>query len=800
MKGFNYSYYLVFTALLILGSNLTQAQFINVDVTSYTPQQLVEEFLGAKSSSCISISGVTVKGDDISKGGVVSYGYFDKGTSGFDIDKGVILSTGDALKAKGGNTNLQSEIGVDWAYQDNDLLNVLGYSNTNPTSLEFDFISYISDKVSFEYMFLSEEYDKSKSASGCGYSDVFAFLIKPDGSTDPYTNIALVPGTNDPVSVVNVRGSGGTCPAKNEDYFGSFNPQSSTSLSPTNFNGQTKILTAIANVEIGKKYHIKLVIADQGNPTHDSAVFLKAGSFVGVKDLGADLTLENGTALCTSGSYTIDATPEIFQGNATNYTWYKDGNQIRSGNFPKYTVDYKDPGLYEVVVDLDTNCKLKGHIKIEQQILPIIGTTVFNGVCDDDLDGNAEAILNLYTQQIISNLSPDYGFNIKYFDNPPSNINNPTETPINKIEFSSPSKDAYIWIKPGSCSPTLAKITFIRNALSSFDNSVSTVPFDICDDKLENKKIIDLSSPDYMNDLIPLGYDGKLDFYKSRKGANNKDSKEYLSNTNITLDQKNPKQSYFVRFHQPGLCDNVAEVKFNFKQPKKSTILKDTLVCKGSLTDLDAGLGFTSYKWYRESDPSKTLSINHTVQKLSADNYIVELGFNGCVYKQSVKITEPADLTINNALIEGNKVTVLASQGVPPYQYKLDNGAFQSSNVFDNVTKGDHTIEVIDACESVLRDFSIINIKNVITPNDDGINDFIDYSDLMTKLEPRFEVYDRNGIAVFKGTLENKFIWDGKLNGRSLPTSSYWYILEWNESGNPKRVQNTGWVLLKNRN
>ena len=332
--------------------------------------------------------------------------------------------------------------------------------------------------------------------------------------------------------------------------------------------------------------------------------------------------------------------------------------------------------------------------------------------------------------------------------------------------------------------------------------------FDVCDDKLENKKEIDISSTDYINLLIPAGYDNKLDFYKSRNGANNKNATELINNTKITLDNNNKNPSYFVRFHQTGLCDNVAEIKFNFKQPKKSSILKDTIICKGTTIDLDAGdgfdpalnLGFNSYKWYKESDPLQTsISNNRYGKNLTAGNYIVELGFNGCVYKQSVKISEPQDLVINNVLIEGNKVTILTANGIPPYFYSLDGSPYQSGNVF-TVSKGDHIIEVEDACGSVVQKFSIIGIKNVITPNDDGINDFIDYSDLMTKLDPRFEVYDRNGKVVFRGSPENRYIWNGKSAGRELPTSSYWYLLQWNESSTSQRTQKSGWILLKNRN
>jgi hypothetical protein len=58
-----------------------------------------------------------------------------------------------------------------------------------------------------------------------------------------------------------VLGPGGRCNENNAQYFGHFNPNGS----PISFNGQTAILTAQTDVIPGDSYHIKLVIADQGN-------------------------------------------------------------------------------------------------------------------------------------------------------------------------------------------------------------------------------------------------------------------------------------------------------------------------------------------------------------------------------------------------------------------------------------------------------------------------------------------------------------------------------------------------------
>ncbi len=257
-------------------------------------------------------------------------------------------------------------------------------------------------------------------------------------------------------------------------------------------------------------------------------------------------------------------------------------------------------------------------------------------------------------------------------------------------------------------------------------------------------------------------------------------------------------RSIFIRIEKDKFCPNYKEVKFKFKQPKKSLLIKNEVICKGKTIDVDAGTGFQYYEW---SNGVKGRFVNE-IKNVPAGDYWVKLTFDDCVYQQFFKISEAEEPMIDNVLIEGTTITVLVSGGTLPYQFALDNGAYQNSNIFTNVELGTHTIYVqgADGCAVISKDFTLINSQNVITPNNDGVNDVINYSSLLQKLEPKFEIYDRFGVQVFKGDVNNQFIWNGTSNGRPLPTSSYWYILEWNETGNSKRTQLSGWILLKNRN
>lgn len=125
---------------------------------------------------------------------------------------------------------------------------------------------------------------------------------------------------------------------------------------------------------------------------------------------------------------------------------------------------------------------------------------------------------------------------------------------------------------------------------------------------------------------------------------------------------------------------------------------------------------------------------------------------------------------------------------------------FQSSNVFTNVQRGLNTVYLKDAqnCAVVTKEFLIINLINVITPNSDGKNEVLDYSDLNIKKEVKIEIYDRYGTQVFISQ-KPPYIWNGKINGHVLPTGTYWYILNWVEPDTNVPVSYKGWVLLKNR-
>lgn len=336
------------------------SQIINVNTTAYTVPQLVNTVL--INSPCVSATNVTSK-TGVNFGSTNGIGYFENKNPKFPIKSGVILSTGDVKNAIGPNTSELNDGNLNWP-GDADLEKTLAdagitMKSTNASVLEFDFTP-ISTSFSFEFLFASEEYGNYQ----CQFSDAFAFLLT-NLETGVTTNLAVVPGTNLPISVVTIRDYlyNSSCPSANVDYFGSYNGDSAAATSATNFNGQTTIMNASAILVPDTPYHIKLVIADRTDSGSDSAIFIASDAFnIGQDVLGVDLTFANNNALCSGTSKILNSnlSPTDY-----TFTWTKDGFLIPGAVGPSLTIT--NPGNYGITYNkIINNCEpTTDYIKVE---------------------------------------------------------------------------------------------------------------------------------------------------------------------------------------------------------------------------------------------------------------------------------------------------------------------------------------------------------------------------------------------------------------------------------------------------
>ncbi len=126
----------------------------------------------------------------------------------------------------------------------------------------------------------------------------------------------------------------------------------------------------------------------------------------------------------------------------------------------------------------------------------------------------------------------------------------------------------------------------------------------------------------------------------------------------------------------------------------------------GSIT-VQASGGQSPYQFRLNSGAFQS---NGTFSNLGAGSYTITVrDANGCEATQSVNLTTSAapNLTISNTSQPGcnqdnGSITVQASGGQSPYQFRLNSGAFQSNGTFSNLSAGSYTITVRDAngCEA----------------------------------------------------------------------------------------------------
>ncbi|RXR31820.1 T9SS type B sorting domain-containing protein [Flavobacterium piscinae] len=740
-------------AILLLTITFTQsnhAQYILVD-DNRTVEDLVENIL--INSSCANVSNISVSGWAFTSGN--SYGFFNASGTSFPFEDGVIISTGRAASAVGPNGNLLSEGPTNWL-GDNDLQNAINENNTiNATVIEFDFLPF-ANKVSFDYIFSSEQYLSNPSPNQCNFSDGFAFLLK-EASSSEYTNLAVVPNTNIPVKITTVRGQGTICPPANEEYFDAFNGFEH----PTNYNGQTKILKAESNVTPGVLYHIKLVIADQGNNLYDSSIFLGGGSFTIETDLGEDRLIATGNPLCPDETLLLNAT----NSTAVGYKWFRNTIEIIGETGPTLLVD--DFGIYKVEVIFNPTCSSFGEIEIEYSTNPVPNDTTLTQ-CDSDGDGFALFNLNDANNDVIgSNTnvgSPFYYLtqaDAENAQNPIANFSSFQNTVVNQV--------IYARLQNNFGCFGISEVT-----LSTSNNTVAITPFAICDGDVEQNGItaIDLNneiSPTLLSNFTPGLV---VNYYPTEGDAQlqvNQIASPYI---NLTAFQ----EIIFARITDGVSCFGIIPITININTFVPTNFENETLfLCENESLIIGVDAIFESYVW-NNGETTPEIVVNQP------GTYIVTVtNTEGCTAQKTFIVTASGPATITSINIkdfaESNNTVEINYTGLGNYVFSLDGSFFQNSPIFTNVSAGEYTITINDlnGCEATFETIIVLDYPKFFTPNGDGINDYWKIENLN---QPAAKIYIFNRYGKFlKQIGSNGLGWDGNFSGSPMQASDYWFTL-----------------------
>ncbi|OIQ29625.1 MAG: hypothetical protein BM564_05290 [Bacteroidetes bacterium MedPE-SWsnd-G2] len=758
-----------FLYLCLCFSLLGFSQNITTDIQTYTPQQLIEDIL--IDSDCISNIQVTnVVGGDFG-GSDESYGYFNANGSGFPFDEGLVLTTGRMQNVAGPNSTLSDDDAPNWG-GDADLEEVLNEPNTlNATILEFNFTA-VASQVSFRYIFASEEY-QANNPNSCNYSDLFGFLIRPVNEQE-FLNIALVPNTDTPVKATTVHPEiPNGCAAQNEAYFGSYNP----TTWPINFNGQTAILTATANVIPNNTYHVKLVIADEQNYRYDSAVFLEAGSFELTTDMGPDRLLGLNNALCEGENLWLDAT----ENQATSYLWKKDGVLLPDVTSPIYNVE--SPGLYEVEITLDNDCISYGSIAIEYSETPLVQDANLSN-CDSNNDGLSFYDLYDAENQLTINDSNLIVGNFFLTETDAINNTNPLENP-NNFGNTTPNQLVYARIINNQGCASTASVR-----LETSNTNIFIPALEICDDETVdgfvtfNLQLIEESIEAEIPETAEVNY------YLTENDAifeENQLPNNYL-NVSPFL------QTIFVRIQEDGSCLGINEVDLKVLYTPQNSGDSSTIYCNnlypdtirlygGVLNDLPNNY---YYNWLFNNQDTEVDTSFIDINEPGVYTVIIT-DPNGCSSQRNITVI-PADAPVISGItyLDTPNSILVETLGNGPFQYAIDdiNGSYQSDPNFYNLDSGFHTVYVKDEfnCNTASMEFAIVGYPKFFTPNGDNYNELWQLKGVNAEFnsELTVKIFNRYGKLITNLSY-NDVGWNGTLNGNLLPSDDYWFVVYSND-------------------
>ncbi|MEM1247117.1 MAG: C25 family cysteine peptidase [Acidobacteriota bacterium] len=226
-------------------------------------------------------TGVTI-GPVTVTGAASQWGSFEDGTvdsSGtgdptVNIEEGLVISTGDVADAPGPNNSNASSDPTGNAPADADLSSIQTNAVNDTLIVEFTVVAQ-DDFLEFNFAFASEEYNEYVCSN---FNDVLGIFVRDLGG--PFSgggvNAATAPQSNDIVSIntinngtVGSNGSAANCLSLDNAALYKDNAGGANLV----YDGLTANISKFVTVTPGVTYTVKIVIADAGDSSFDSAAF-----------------------------------------------------------------------------------------------------------------------------------------------------------------------------------------------------------------------------------------------------------------------------------------------------------------------------------------------------------------------------------------------------------------------------------------------------------------------------------------------------------------------------------------------
>jgi gliding motility-associated-like protein len=771
--------------LFLIGNFIPQiscAQLITNN--SLNPQGLVQNILLGNG---VTVSNVTYNGSP------VAIAQFTAANTTLGINSGIVMTTGTTLPNGDGpqGPNDASGAGVDNNMGGFNLLSqaIQGTQTYNAAILEFDFIPY-ADTIRFKYVFGSDEYPEFAPPNNTTYNDVFGFFISGPGITG-FQNIAKLPN-GAVVSINNVNtitnpfyfvnnGDGNTAPYNQSPQY-------------IQYDGFTKVLEAVSQVQCGQTYHLILAIADVGDGQWDSGIFLEANSLSTITPVEIEHTLSQQVFAnpdwmaegCVTTNVTLTRQSNLNQnltipiqlsGTATNGIDYS--GIPASINFPpgQNTASFTIQSLTDALVE---------GLETLTLTFPIT----------DPCGNTTPLVLDLWIQdnqpmQVTLTSSPIT------CPGDPVTINSQISGGVQPYtyQWSTGQNTGSMTFTPTNTQSVWLAVSDACTGIPAYDTILITVPV--------LSPLTILTSPDiteicpYIPATLGVQASGGSGQYTYAWTINN-----VLSGTTDSL-LVNPGSSSMYLITVTDNCGNTIQDSINY------TILSPPLVlqmngpfqiCPGDSVDLlvSATGGYGNY-YYNWSTSATTPQI--TVAPQNTTSYFVQVS-DEC---QTFSVTAVALVQVVKPLANFYIMSQDPMQGLPvqfenaslnawsyTWAFGDGNGSFLVNPIHTYTQPGSYEITLIatnqEGCiDSISKWIEIaperyIYLPNSFTPDGDGLNEYF-YGRFIGLMSARFYIFNRWGEEIFFSDQLN-FVWDATYEGIPVQDGTYtWYLIYEIEKG-----------------
>ena len=761
---------------------ISRAQLITNN--SLNPQGLVQNILLGNG---VTVSNVTYNGSP------VAIAQFTAANTTLGINSGIVMTTGTTLPNGDGphGPNDASGAGVDNNMGGFNLLSqaIQGTQTYNAAILEFDFIPY-ADTIRFKYVFGSDEYPEFAPPNNTTYNDVFGFFISGPGITG-FQNIAKLPN-GAVVSINNVNtitnafyfvnnGDGNTAPYNQSPQY-------------IQYDGFTKVLEAVSQVQCGQTYHLILAIADVGDGQWDSGIFLEANSLSTITPVEIEHTL----------SQQVFANPDWMAEGCvtTNVTLTRQANLNQNLTIPIQLSGTATNGIDYSGIPTSIN-------------FPPGQTTAsftIQSLTDALVEGLETLTLTFPITDPCGNITP-LVLDLWIQDNQPMQVtltSSPITCPGDPVTINSQISGGiqpytYQWstgqntgsmtFTPTNTQSVWLAVSDACTGIPAYDTILVTIPV--------LSPLTILTSPDiteicpYIPATLGVQASGGSGQYTYSWTINN-----VLSGTTDSL-LVNPGSSSIYLITVTDNCGNTIQDSISY------TILSPPLVlqmngpfqiCPGDSVDLlvSATGGYGNY-YYNWSTSATTPQI--TVAPQNSTSYFVQVS-DEC---QTFSVTAVALVQVVKPLANFYIMSQDPMQGLPvqfenaslnawsyTWAFGDGNGSFLVNPIHTYTLPGSYEITLIatnqEGCiDSISKWIEIaperyIYLPNSFTPDGDGLNEYF-YGRFIGLMSARFYIFNRWGEEIFFSDQLN-FVWDATYEGIPVQDGTYtWYLIYEIEKG-----------------